>query len=164
MTDFVESGMKFSFPEEELYHIEKSQLLGQVGLKTCECVVARDGGILLIEAKSSSPNKDNKEDFDSFIAEIKEKFAHSLLFYNAVRLRHQDEVQAENLLKLKLEDVDYKFFLIIKGHQENWLPPIMEALKVKMKHLLRLYNVLDTSVKVINENIAQNLGLISGLA
>jgi hypothetical protein len=55
MTRFEESGMMFSFPEEDIYRIEKSEFLASVQMKACECIVKRDNKILLLEAKRSSP-------------------------------------------------------------------------------------------------------------
>ena len=47
------------------------------------------------------------------------------------------------------------------GHKIEWLPPLMDALKKDLKSDLRLWNISDVSVKVINEQIAKSKGLIS---
>ena len=47
------------------------------------------------------------------------------------------------------------------GHKIEWLPPLMDALKKDLKSVLRLCNISDVYVKVINEQIAKSKGLIS---
>lgn len=60
MTAFKESRMTFDFADDCFYHIEKSQLHSQVeGFTTCECVVMLQDKVVLIEAKSSTPNPKN---------------------------------------------------------------------------------------------------------
>lgn len=54
--EFYESFMKFSFPDEDVFCIEKDPLVtGTDGIKACECVVFINPHVALIEAKSSSP-------------------------------------------------------------------------------------------------------------
>ena len=161
MVDFEESKMRFSFPEEDLYRIEKSPLLAAVELKACECIVKKDGDIYLVEAKSSSPRQDNSpERFREYIGEITEKFSASILLFNASLLRHREEPMGENLRKEDLKKANYKFFLIISGHKKEWLPPILNALKREMRKTLKIWNIDDVAVKVINAERAQFLGII----
>ena len=46
------------------------------------------------------------------------------------------------------------------GHNVAWLSPIMEGLRREMKKMLKIWGIRDSSVKVINEQIALRLGLI----
>lgn len=157
MATFNESGMTFDFPDECLYHIEKSPLYMQVdGFSICECVVMFRDKVTLIEAKSSAPNPKNKDDFDEFINSIALKFRDTMTFYNAVILRHEGEYVGDSLKKIDMRKADYQLFLIIHGHKEEWLPPVMDALKSKVRHLLKVWRIEDTSVKVINETIAKD--------
>ena len=50
--EFYESFMKFSFPDEDVFCIEKDPLVtGTDGIKACECVVFINPHVALIEAK-----------------------------------------------------------------------------------------------------------------
>ena len=52
------------------------------------------------------------------------------------------------------------FILIIKGHQEAWLPPLQDALKKALKPLTKIWNLPPTAVVVLNDTLAQERGLI----
>lgn len=159
--EFEESNMSFSFPEEDLYRIEKSKLLATLQFKACECLVKKGNDILLLEAKSSSPRQDNSpENFKTYIGEIGKKFSDSLLLYNAVLLRHKEEKIGENLLRVDLKKAKYKLYLIISGHKPEWLPPLQNALKRELKSTLKLWQIDDTAVKVINKEKAQEYGIV----
>ena len=161
MVEFEESNMTFAYPEEDLYRIEKSQLLAALQFKACECLVKKGSDILLLEAKSSSPRQDTSPDkFEEFIGDIGKKFFDSLLLYNAVLLRHKDEDMGVNLLHVDLKKAKYKLYLIVSGHKREWLPPLMDALKRELKLTLKLWQIDDTAVKVINKEIAQKRGLV----
>ncbi|MCM1078816.1 MAG: hypothetical protein NC344_04165 [Bacteroidales bacterium] len=162
MATFVESGMTFDFPDESLYHVETSPLYAQVeNFSTCECVVKLNGKVTLIEAKSSTPNPLNKEKFDDFVEDIASKFRDTMTFYHAALLRHDEEPIGTELVDIEHKEVEYQFVLIIHGHKEEWLPPVMDALKGRVKHVLRLWRIKETSVKVINETIAKDWNMIT---
>ena len=51
--EFIESFMKFSFADDDLFCIEKDPLVIETdGIKACECVVLINPNVALIEAKS----------------------------------------------------------------------------------------------------------------
>lgn len=161
---FEESGMTFSFPEEQLYRIEKDTFVNKAeGFAVCECVVrSTDGKLWLIEAKSSSPKPDGlkgEERFRKFIKEITKKFADTLTVYNAVLLRHNADNIPGVLRKPTAKDC-YQLYLIINGHKAEWLPAISNALKSELRGLLYVWHIEDKDVKVINEQIAKSKGLI----
>ena len=161
MVEFEESDMTFSFPAEDLYRIEKSGLPAALQFKACECLVKKGSDILLIEAKSSSPKQDNSpEKFRAYIDEIGRKFSDSLLLYNAVLLRHKDEDMGVNLLHVDLKKAKYKLYLIVSGHKSEWLPPLMNALKKELKHTLKLWQIEDTAIKVLDKGRAQKYGIV----
>jgi len=160
MVTFEESKMTFSFPKEDVCRIEKSVLLSKVHLKATECIASKQGKLVFIEAKCSTPRPQNQEQFEQFMSDITDKFVHSVLFYNAVMLRHQEEALPEKLRNVDLHKVQYSFVLVIHGHQLEWLPPVMDALKSKMSDALRLWNISDTAVKVINDQMALDGQLI----
>lgn len=161
MDKFEESGMMFSFPEEDIYRIEKSKFLVSVQMKACECIVKRDNKILLLEAKSSSPRYDKSiERFHQFIDEIKKKFSDSLLFYNVMLLRHPDLEIRGNLQSTDLKEAKYQFVLVFKAHKKEWLPPLLDALKKEMRCILRFWNIEDTAVKVMNKEMCTSCGIV----
>ena len=92
--------------------------------------------------------------------DITDKFVHSILFYNAVLLRHQEEPLPAIMRNVDLQTVQYSFVLVIHGHKLEWLPPLMDALKSKMSDTLKLWNISDTAVKVINDQMALDSHLI----
>ena len=54
--EFVESFMKFSFQDDDIFRIEEDELVQSTdGIKACECVVLISENVALIEAKSSAP-------------------------------------------------------------------------------------------------------------
>lgn len=154
MVTFEESKMVFSFPEDDVYRIEKSSLLAEVELKATECVVRRGEVLMFVEAKSSTPQPRTVEKFDDFIDDITTKFTHSLVFYNAVMLRHEDEELPKNVKVADLSNISYSFVLVIHGHKIEWLPPLMDALKSRMRYTLKLWNISDVAVKVMNDQMA----------
>lgn len=161
MVTFEESNMTFSFPDTDVYRIEKSPLMAEVQLKATECIVNRQNTLLFIEAKSSSPKPLPADKFDKFIGEITDKFAHSLTFYNAAVLRHGGERMPDKLKDVDLQNARYSFVLVIYGHQTEWLPPLMDALKSSMRHTLKLWNIPDVAVKVMNERMALDNKIIT---
>ena len=83
--EFVESFMKFSFQDDDIFRIEEDELVQSTdGIKACECVVLISENVALIEAKSSAPKIDNEEKFQQFISDIRQKFADSLQLYNDI--------------------------------------------------------------------------------
>ena len=161
MVTFEESNMIFSFPDENVYRIEKSPLLAEVQLKATECVVRKQDIILFIEAKSSTPRPQTEDKFVKFIGEITDKFAHSLTFYHAAILRHGGENMPKNLKEVNLSDVHYSFVLVIYGHKIEWLPPLMDALRSSLRNTLKLWNIPDVAVKVMNERMAWDSKIIA---
>lgn len=161
---FEESGMTFSFDENDIFYIEKSERFNRIeGAKPCECVVMHDGKVFLIEAKSSSPRPQNSEQFVTFVGEIAQKFTDSYTYYNAAHQKRQHpDMVSLNLQAIPLARQDYEFCLIINGHKREWLAPVLDQLKIMMKKTLKLWGFDDACVKVVNEQGALSKGLIVG--
>jgi len=98
----------------------------------------------------------------SFINDIMMKFRDAMSLYNAVLLRHKNEPVGQNLRRINLKTATYQMILIIYGHKEEWLPPVLDALKSKVRHILKVWGVKDTSVMVLNEKYAMNRSIIKG--
>lgn len=120
MATFKESKMTFDFADDSFYHIEKSPLHSQVeGYATCECIVMLQDKVILLEAKSSTPNPRNEKDFDNFVCDIVAKFRDTMWFYHAVMLRHDEENMGAEIKSVNLKDANYQFLLIVHGHKEE---------------------------------------------
>lgn len=162
MVTFEESGMTFSFDENAIFYIERSQRFNRiVGAKPCECVVQHNGKVYLIEAKSSSPQPQNADSFLTFAEDIAQKFTDSYTYYCAAhQKRQQPDFVPQSLQSMPLARQDYEFYLIINGHKKEWLPSVLDQLKMTMKKALKLWGFDDACVKVLNEQGALSKGLI----
>lgn len=165
---FSESDMNFEFEDDCLYRIEESSLLSKVNKRTdktnsysaCECVVMINEDVTLIEAKTSAPHPNSKENFNEFIDKVASKFRDTMMVFYAARLRHPEEAMGSKLRGVNLETIGYRLILIIRKHENKWLPPVSDAVKYKLRPFLRLWNIKDTNIKVINESIAKEKNII----
>ncbi len=166
----IESGMTFGpFPEGRCFYIEKSNCYAtiQEHVKVAEFLLLRTNNekpaIWIVEAKSSTPLPETQPNFDNFIDDIREKLinAFSLGWASCLRRHQQAEAELpEDFKTLSLSQVDVKFVLVIKGHQEAWLPPLQDALGNALRSTVKCWAFAPTSVVVINDELAQDHGLI----
>ena len=166
----IESGMTFGpYPEGDCFYIEKSETYQKIineGVKIAEFLLLHsqdDSIVWIVEAKSSSPRRESKEDFACFIAEIREKWTNALTLSVATCLkRHSTYEELPNSFQtLDLEKASFRLILVIKGHQEAWLPPLQDALKKALNPTIKTWNLSATSVVVLNDTMARLQGLIS---
>lgn len=164
-----ESGMVFNIENSDnLYHIEKSKLYKKLSdaVKIAEFLyVDKDKNCTIIEAKSSSPNqKINTERFNEYIDEVKAKFINAYTIYIANRLgRHTKEdfnEMSKPFQTLKIESQNFSFILIIKDHKKEWLQSVSDSLKKNIKVFLKSWNIKDSQIKVLNEELARESGWI----
>ncbi len=163
--DIVESNMLLPFDNQNAYRIEQANIVqDKRDIKVCEYFALIDGRMLLIEAKSSSPRPENKIKFDEFIDEISQKFIDTLLLFNALSIGRHGEAERSNLptniQQIPLADVRYAMYLIVHGNEIEWMEPILAALKLKLKHCLKSWNIQDINVYAINHETAKAKGLI----
>mgnify|MGYP003290131921 CR=1 FL=1 len=163
--EFVESFMKFSFHDDDMFRIEEDELItGTEGHKACECVVLISENVAFIEAKASAPNPANGRDFPDFIDDIKQKFANSLQLFTDMKMKvHGDDAFQRLPINLQTDTSPtdtYKIYLIIHGHREDWLIGLLDALKDAMREVVRQWNLRDSNIKVYNEEIALENKLI----
>lgn len=165
MEAFVESGMTFGpFRDWEVFLIEKSKLLQRCNsAKTVEFIYRKSNTMLyFVEAKSSSAvlRPGNEENYEEFLSEIVCKFEDSFgLLVAALAGRRDDHGQISDAIKdMEYEKVNFKFFLIIKGHEKTWLSPLQLELEKRLKHFLSIWN---SKVIVLNDEFALEQGLIS---
>ena len=144
--EFIESFMKFSFSDDDI------------------CVVLISENVALIEAKSSSPRIENEEKFQKFISDIGQKFADSLQLFSDIKSKKKgDEAFLRlpaNLQNTQIATEAYKIYLIIHGHQLDWLLGLMDALRKELNDVVKQWNLRDSNVKVYNEATALENKLI----
>jgi len=124
-----ESGMIFGpFSEEHLFHVEKSNIYHKLqnGLPIAEFLLIQPykNSLLVVEAKSSSPNPSNRESqlhFDEFVTEISRKLINAFTLGLTLSLgRHADNIDE---LSNSFQDLDYAsvtiiLVLVINGHKD----------------------------------------------
>lgn len=133
----IESGMTFGpYPEGHCFYIEKSKTYEKIkeGVKIAEFLLLHsqdDSIVWIVEAKQSSPRPETQPNFDDFLLEIQEKLTNALTLSVATCLkRHSTYEELPNSFQtLDLEKASFRLILVIKGHQEAWLPPLQDALK-----------------------------------
>ena len=164
MITIRESGMIFGpYDKRDVFEVEKSGLVRMVQpkIKIAEFVLNKNGYLWIVEAKSSSPRPDNPMNFESFIEEIHEKFANTFLLVNAAKIgRHDASEFPSSFVSVDIKDVQYKFFLVIRGHREEWLQPLQDAVRNVMSRLVKTCNIAMPAVFVMNDTLAQENGLI----
>lgn len=163
MIQVKESGMTFEFNEDQIFVIEKSDLHSKIGngIKTVEFIVClRENELAFVEAKSSSPKpiKENKEIFENFISDITEKFEHSFNLYLSTILRRYNTHEIHTkFFSIDYKSVKFKFILIIKGHEIEWLQPLSDAL---YRSLLYHNRIWKSSIILLNEQMAKEYQLV----
>ncbi len=164
-----ESGMKFGpFSDEYCFHIEKSNtyLKLQTGLQMAEFILIQPDqeSLLVVEAKSSSPKPTNNIDFDKYIAEIAEKLMNGFTLGLAICLgrpgRYSDEI-SRCFKEIAHNSVRIKLLLVINGHKDEWLMPINDALKKKLRCISKIWPL---DIVTINETAARKYHLIQATA
>ena len=165
----IESGMTFGpYPEGDCFYIEKSATYQKIkqGVKIAEFLLLHsqdDSIVWIVEAKQSSPRPETQPNFDDFLLEIQEKLTNALTLSVATCLkRHSTYEELPNSFQtLDLEKASFRLILVIKGHQEAWLPPLQDALKKALNPTIKTWKLSATSVVVLNDTMARLQGLIS---
>ena len=163
--EFIESFMKFSFADDDLFCIEKDPLIVETnGIKACECVVLINPDVALIEAKSSTPKPKNEEKYKAFLEDIHQKFADSIRLFTEMKNGSKgEEVRLRipaNLLSDTTPPSEYRIFLIVHGHQLDWLGGLQETLRDILRDVVSEWKLKDSNVKAFNENTALENHLI----
>lgn len=164
--EFYESFMKFSFPDEDVFCIEKDPLVADTdGIKACECVVFINPRVALIEAKSSSPKDICGDKFKVFITDITQKFSDSLQLFDDLKNKKHGEVAflrlPIHLQQFSMPPGEYLIYLIVHGHQIDWLGGLQDAFREAMRGVIRQWGIKDFQVRVYNERIALEKRLIA---
>ena len=163
--EFVESFMKFSYADNDVFCIEKDPLIVETeGVKACECIVLISPNVALIEAKASSPNPINIAQYNDFLDDIRRKFADSIRYFNDMKSGiFGEEVRMRipcNLLSCTKSPSEYHIYLIIHGHQLDWLGGLQDLLREELRDVIAAWNMKDSNVKAFNEEMALANNLI----
>lgn len=162
--EIPESDMIFLCEEDDVFHIEKSAIYSKMkGVKMVEFLLIKSSKVFVVEARSSSPNPNNKIDFDDFIQEIHEKLLNALSLSIAILLdRHpQKETLPANFQNLDLsKNTQFILCLVIKGHKTEWLAPIQDELKKLLSVTMQTWALSPNAVVVMNDEIAREKGFI----
>lgn len=174
MITFTESGMNFSYEEQNTFYIEKSELyetnLRNHKVSSVECITVRTQRnyhkVLFIEAKTSAPNPNGPKGigrFEEFVEELCVKFIHSLaMCYAILHDIHGIEDSASHnmgeVLRSCLEtQPQILYVVIIQKHEPSWCNGLQEALH---KALTSMRSIWKIQIVVINEEIARSVQLI----
>ena len=63
--------------------------------------------------------------------------------------------------EMNLSQVHVRFVLVIKGHREEWLPPIGDELNKAMRSTLKTWGFSHQAVIVLNDEMAQKYQYIA---
>lgn len=150
------SGMQFiaddAFPIEDSEAYKKAKRGN--GLRSVEFVRVMGGNLVFIEARSTVAHPDNSpEAYKKEVAEICEKFIHSLNLLSAIRIGIVEEMLPDAFSdghRLCLF-----FTVVIRNHEDSWCRPI----KRQLENLLPGYikQIWQPKIFVINYEIAKQM-------
>lgn len=169
--EFFESGMNFSFPDENAFHIELCPTYKSMysGTKVCECIVKHPikNKLYFIEAKSSFPNpsKNNGLSFNENVNKIIQKFIDSLTLYFGILLNRPFKIQTplpNNLSLSYFTSLQYSItpILIISDFEESWLPPVKDALNNSLRKQSFIKYIVVEDILVLNMKMAEELKFV----
>ncbi len=163
-----ESGMRFGpFDEQEVYHIEKSQIYQELQhkLQMAEFLLMRNNKtVWIVEAKSSSPNPENqasKIQFDEYIENISEKLVNALTLTVSILLNRQGNA-INDIPKCFSEGIftncSIKMIVVVNGHRNEWMNEIQDAIS---QQLYTQSKVWRFDIAAINDATAKEINLIA---
>lgn len=160
-----ESGMRFTYDDENCYRIEKSsEVTSLQGVKIVELVeIAGKDKLRMLEAKSSAPNPENKDDFAVYEKDVCEKFQNSISLLNAAKLRRRPEIFRELPERLKTADygsLHYRMYLVVRKSKEDWIVTLAETFREKLRPFLKCWNIPVDQFLVLNGEVAREKGLL----
>lgn len=168
MITIDESNMRFGpYNKDDVLYIEKSNLYTTMknAPKITEFILKKNSCLLILEAKTSSPKpiKEHKtmEYPNGYIEKISEKFLNTLnMFISAnIGILADEQNEAESFLPVnEMRDFKFKYALVIKECDKEWLPNIKLALEEQLRVQMKIWNV---EIRVLNEDLAKKLKLVS---
>ena len=160
-----ESGMRIPYHDDACYRIEQSPNVAKLkGVKIVEFVQANSAvKVIMLEAKTSSPQPKNMVDYDEYLKEIREKFQNSISLLNAAILKRHPKIYDE--LPKPLKDVNYKdanylLYFVIKESKDDWIINLSADLHRQLHPFLKSWNIPDCNFIVVNERMASDIGIV----
>lgn len=164
-----ESGMTFGkYDSEDFLHIEKchaySRGLSNSGVKISEFILYRNNKLIILEAKTSCPNIENKtnhEKFVQYVDEIVEKFENTLNVYANIfsqRYNNLNDIPNKFMSKAILKNSELCFVLVIKKAKKEWLVNYPDIFKKKLNTIMKIWKIRQ--LLVINEETAIRMKLV----
>jgi hypothetical protein len=68
---------------------------------------------------------------------------------------------SQSFRDMDLSHVDFRFILVVKNHEEQWLVPLQEALNQKFWATAKTWALAPSCVLVLNNEMAAKKGLVS---
>ena len=146
------SGMDFI--PDNTFVVEDSSALKNAGekVRTVEFIRHKENKLLFIEAKSTFANPNNSPiPYSVEIAEVCEKFVHSLSLLSSIKVGVTNEVLPQEFDYEPL--VTISFVLVIRSHEKSWCRPIKNKLEQSLP--LHIKKIWKPSVVVINYETAK---------
>lgn len=150
--------------EEQLCHLEEIPQYKQMGegVKMAEFAYSKSKvqRLVVLEAKTSfaNPCSGNSQDFSTDIGDVVDKFTNAFDLLGRMALCKD---LPSGFHKIDYRQIEYRFILVIKGHEKDWLHPVKDALEQKLSHVARVARLCQFSVCVLNEEMAARWGMLS---
>lgn len=159
-----ESGMNFYYDTNETFLCE--QFLKKVNIKyikSVEFIRLYNNYIVLIEAKTSAPNpySNHPEDFKNFIESLSQKAIDSFSLFMSLLLHRREGYIEGKIGSIDYSNAKFRFFVVIKNHEDDWCIQIKEALEETMWHFTNAWDWGPQPILVLNEEMAREIGLIA---
>jgi hypothetical protein len=149
-----------------VFHIEKSPQYAELdsNVKTVEFVRSMGGNLLFVEAKSSFPNprslesneakgnKTGEELFREAVADICDKFTHTLSLYSAIHVGVTNDSFPDDYLPSP--KVSLMFILVIRGFEKSWCDEIVRSLRERVSKSASIAKIWKPKIIVMNEKVA----------
>ena len=171
MGEFVESGMKFIFPDDMFFRIEQSLFYKQkIALSSVECLYLINNKLHFIEAKSSFPKADNITDFEKNINDISDKFLHSfeLFLSHCVNVNPLlPEETPEKFINYTFSKNSHILFVLIincKKIEKNGIPNMISTIQnAFLKRFIAYKSIWDIGFITLDHETAKAQKIIEGL-
>ena len=130
-----ESGMNFYYDTDETFLCE--QFIKNTNIKyikSVEFIRLYKEYIVLVEAKTSAPNPNHSEDFIKFIESLSQKAIDSFSLFMSLLLHRREGYIERKIGSIDYSNAKFRFFVVIKNHEDDWCIQIKEELEETMWH------------------------------
>jgi hypothetical protein len=166
--NYIESSMDFSplFKCAKTIYLERSKYYKSFSgnIRSVEFItMQKHNKLIFIEGKSSSPKPDqnNKHKMKEFMDPIIEKFLHSYHLFLSTMLHINIDIYNEFpkcMFENYKSDTKIVFLLILNGHEEKWLMPILDYLH---RSLIAIKKIWKIEIAVWNDEIARKHNFVA---